>query len=226
MIESEPEFRGQPFTIEIPTAALRGTSSVEDLGIFLSIGEAWAQLALHFSGSNAPRVLDIGCGCGKMARFLYLNPLLSYVGLDAYRPAIEWCRQAFYLASDRFRFEHLDVIAPSYNESGSMSAESVTLPVESHSADMIIAASLFTHLSEAAFRRYLEEIARCVRDAGRVLISIHNEPGEGRFTATDFRTDIADEYFEAMTSSVGLLVFKRLENVFGQKLYVLTRAQA
>jgi SAM-dependent methyltransferase len=223
MIESEPEFRGQPFTIEIPTAAMRGTSSVEDLGMFLSIGEAWAQLALHFSGSNAPRVLDVGCGCGKMARFLYLNPLLTYVGLDAYRPAIEWCRQAFYLASDRFRFEHLDVIAPSYNETGTMSSEGVTLPVESHSADLIIAASLFTHLSETAFQRYLSEIARCLTEGGRVLISIHNEPDEGRFTATAYRTDIADEYFESMSSAVGLSVFKRLENVFGQKLFVLTR---
>lgn len=217
----EPQWRGQPFTIELPSADLRGTSSIADLGLFLSIGEAWAQLALAFAPKGPIRVLDIGCGCGKMARFLYLNPLLEYVGLDVYKPVIDWCRVAFTPAKDRFQFKHIDVYAPSYNETGALRAETVTLPVEDASFDMIIAGSLFTHLNEAAFKRYMAETRRCLKPAGRAVISIHTQPIRGRFWDDVERIDIAADYFVEILTDAGLKVVEPVGNMFGQQVYVL-----
>src|SRR5215216_6625918 len=92
---NEPQWRGQPYVVEVPGAALREASSVSDLGLFYTIGEAWAHLAVHFATTDAPSVLDIGCGCGKMARFFVMNPRVRYMGLDVFAPAILWARTAF-----------------------------------------------------------------------------------------------------------------------------------
>jgi SAM-dependent methyltransferase len=220
----EGQWRGQPYTLGLPSAELRGSSSTADLGIFLSIGEAWAQLALAFAPRRPLRVLDIGCGCGKVARFLYLNPQLEYLGLDVHMPAIEWCRDAFAKASDRFRFEHMDVYAPSYNESGGIDPDSVSLPVADASTDLIVAASLFTHLREKAFKRYMGETRRCLNSDGIAIVSIHTQPIRGRFWDDIERIDIAADYFVEIVAGAGLRVVEPVGNMFGQQVYVLGRA--
>src|SRR5262245_21815205 len=37
------------------------------------------------------RLLDVGCGCGRVARYLLTQPLASYVGFDRHRGMINWC---------------------------------------------------------------------------------------------------------------------------------------
>jgi SAM-dependent methyltransferase len=217
----EGQWRGQPFTIGLPSERLRGDSSVADLGLFLSIGEAWAQLALAFAPNRPLRVLDIGCGCGKMARFLYLNPQLEYIGLDPHPAAIEWCREAFAKAGTRFQFRHLDVYAPSYNETGKLDPDTVSLPIDDASIDLVIAGSLFTHLREAAFKRYMQEIRRCLKSDGRAIVSIHTQPIRGRFWDDIERIDIAADYFVEIVAASGLQVVEPVGNMFGQQVYVL-----
>ena len=52
------------------------------------------------------RVLDVGCGIGRMARPLagYLSPTASYDGFDVNRDGIAWCRRR-YRRHPNFRFE-------------------------------------------------------------------------------------------------------------------------
>src|SRR4051812_8847278 len=180
-VGSEPHARGQPRALDLPNAALRESSSDADLGNFYAVGEAWAQLAISIATTSTPRIVDIGCGCGKMARFFVTNPAIQYYGIDVFGPAIAWCQEAFQHFPS-FRFEHLDVYSSVYNVSGAMAAEAVVLPVSDASADVVICASLFTHLLQPAFVRYLAEIARILAPNGRALVSIHDEPGDNTFS--------------------------------------------
>ena len=145
-IEDDKSWSGQPFAIPIPNATLRDTSSISDLGPFLAIGEAWADLVTHFS-PEAPFFLDVGCGCGKLARFLHINPKLRYIGIDLFLPSIEWCRKAFEpITGARFRFEHFNGYSESYNPTGDVDPATYQFPPETNSVDTVVCASLFTHL--------------------------------------------------------------------------------
>lgn len=127
---------------------------------FFAIGEAWAHVVSHFL-PNDPLVVDIGCGCGKFARFLYLNPTLRYVGIDLFLPGILWGRKAFAsLAGDRFRFVHFDGHSAVYNPSGTVKPSEYQLPCDNTTADTVVCASLFTHLLEPDCMHYLREITR------------------------------------------------------------------
>lgn len=50
--------------------------------------------------------LDIGCGCGRVARHLLNQSLKAYVGFDRHREMIEWCHKEIASRSDNFRFLH------------------------------------------------------------------------------------------------------------------------
>jgi SAM-dependent methyltransferase len=209
-----------PHWIPLPTSGLRESSSVSDLGLWYAIGEAWAHVAISQVRVTDPRILDIGCGCGKMARFFSLNPRASYLGIDVFRPSIEWSKQAF-ARFPNFRFEHFDVRSPLYNGNGSLNVDTACIPAENRSADLIICASLFTHLLEPAFRHYLTEVKRCLSPIGVSIVSTHNEPAEGtHFSGKETRIDIADEYFDELATRAGLKSSK-IGKVFGQEVFCL-----
>lgn len=219
-VGSEPHARGQPWVVDIPNAVLRESSSDADLGNFYAVGEAWAQLALALATTSTPRIVDIGCGCGKMARFFVVNPNVQYCGIDVFGPAITWCRQAFQHLP-HFRFEHLDVHSDVYNPSGTMQPESAVLPAAAASADVVICASLFTHLLEPAFVHYLGEIARILAPNGRALVSIHDQPDGKAFSGDAARIDVDPAYFVDKVTAAGLRVNTRVGAVYGQQVYVL-----
>ena len=221
-IGSEPHARGQPRVIDIPNAALRESASDADLGNFYAVGEAWAQLAMSLAPTSTPRIVDVGCGCGKMARFFVLNPAVQYCGLDVFGPAIAWCREAFQHFPS-FRFEHLDVYSSVYNANGTMPPEKTVLPLDEETADVVICASLFTHLLEPAFVRYLTEIARILVPNGRAVVSIHDEPKDDTFSGDAARIDIDRSYFVDKVTATGLRVNTRIGAVYGQQVYVLSK---
>src|SRR2546423_10798599 len=221
-VGSEPHARGQPRVIDIPNAALRESSSDADLGNFYAVGEAWAQLAMSLAPTSTPRIVDVGCGCGKMARFFVLNPAIQYCGLDVFGPAIAWCREAFQHFPN-FRFEHLDVYSSVYNANGTVPPETAILPVDDASADVVICGSLFTHLLEPAFVHYLREVARILAQNGRALVSIHDEPKNGAFSGDAARIDVDRSYFIDTVTDAGLRVNTRIGTVYGQQVYVLSK---
>lgn len=138
-------------------------------GDFRAIG---AEFLLHFvrRGGLSPtdRVLDIGCGVGRMA--LPLTQYLdggTYHGIDVIAPAIAWCTATITPVYPDFTFAHLDVAHPLYNPGGAVAADSVVLPVEDGSADFVVLASVLTHLDEAMLSRYAREIRRVLAPGGR-----------------------------------------------------------
>jgi ubiquinone/menaquinone biosynthesis C-methylase UbiE len=140
---------------------------------FQSTGEEFLS---HFrdlaSLSPSDRVLDIGCGIGRMARVLARElapPSGSYDGFDIVRGGISWCQKHYRHTPVPFRFQHVDLHHRQYNPGGAHPPERFTFPYPAASFDLAIATSVFTHLLEKAADRYLAETARVLAPGGRLL---------------------------------------------------------
>jgi SAM-dependent methyltransferase len=139
---------------------------------YLATGDEFLRHFVELGGLRPhERVLDIGCGVGRMARPLlgHLDARGSYDGFDLVPEAIAWCRDRY--PSDRFRFALLDVHNARYHPAGRESAERARFPYPDGAFDFAFAASVFTHLLPAAAERYLAETARVLRPGGRALLT-------------------------------------------------------
>jgi SAM-dependent methyltransferase len=116
------------------------------------------------------RVLDIGCGIGRMARPLagFLSPRGSYDGFDINRDGIAWCAQR-YRRHPNFTFVVADLFNRRYNPAGTQAADTFRFPYADASFDFVLATSVFTHLLEGEADRYVGEAARVLAPGGRVL---------------------------------------------------------
>ncbi|HEY9217615.1 MAG TPA: class I SAM-dependent methyltransferase [Phenylobacterium sp.] len=144
--------------IDLPTWIAMGDHIVH--GMFVGVAKM---------GPDA-QVLDVGCGCAKVARPLvdYLSAAGGYHGIDVGAECIDWCRQA-YSAYPNFHFHHADLFTARYNPQGKELAESYRFPVESGTVDMVFLGSVFTHLVPASTENYLREIARVLKPGGTVI---------------------------------------------------------
>ncbi len=117
------------------------------------------------------RVLDIGCGIGRMARILVpvLRPPGSYDGFDVVLEGIEWCRGHYAGTPAPFGFHHADLSNALYNPQGRKAPESYRFPFADASFDLAVATSLFTHVLPATAERYLAEAARVLVPGGRLF---------------------------------------------------------
>jgi SAM-dependent methyltransferase len=118
------------------------------------------------------RVLDVGCGLGRLAIALtdYLGPDGAYEGFDIMPAAIRWCRRIT-AAHPNFRFQLVDLHSDRYHRSGGGQASRFVFPYPDASFDYVTLASVFTHLMPADMRNYLAEIARVLKPGGRCSIS-------------------------------------------------------
>jgi SAM-dependent methyltransferase len=144
-------------------------------GDFRAIGAEFLKLFIQYCGLGAgERVLDLGCGVGRMAIPLtqYLTPGVGrYDGVDIVAPGIAWCRENISVRYPDFRFHHLDCIHPIYNPNGTTAPMSSHLPFDDHDFDFIFLTSVITHLSLPEVGFYAAEIARLLAPGGRALVT-------------------------------------------------------
>jgi SAM-dependent methyltransferase len=116
------------------------------------------------------RVLDVGCGIGRMARPLarVLTPPGSYDGFDINRDGIAWCQER-YRGHPNFTFTAVDLYNKRYNPAGTQSAAAFTFPYADGAFDFALATSVFTHLLEGDAARYVAETARVLAPGGRAF---------------------------------------------------------
>jgi SAM-dependent methyltransferase len=141
-------------------------------GDFRATGEEFLTHFQQLAGLRPDdRVLEIGCGIGRMARVLaaVLRPPGSYDGFDVVAPGIAWCESRYRDTPAPFRFRHADLRNPAYNPDGAVAATDYRFPYEDGAFDLVIATSLFTHLLDAAADHYLGEAARVLVGGGRLL---------------------------------------------------------
>lgn len=145
-------------------------------GDFRAIG---AEFLRHFVtlGGLKPqhRVLEIGCGIGRMALPLtqYLKPGVGrYDGIDVVADGIAWCREAISTVYGNFRFHHLDVRNELYNPEGALDGVEVELPFGDDSFDFVFMTSVLTHLRQPEVEHYAGEVARLLAPGGRCFVSL------------------------------------------------------
>jgi ubiquinone/menaquinone biosynthesis C-methylase UbiE len=145
-------------------------------GDYRSIGEEFRRHLVEV-GQLQPhdRVLDVGCGSGRIALALldYLDVNGSYEGFDVNRNGIEWATRTITSRNSRFRFQVADVHNDHYNKAGSVEASMYRFPYEDATFDLAFAVSLFTHMRSADVRNYLAEVARVLRPGGRALLTFY-----------------------------------------------------
>ncbi len=142
-------------------------------GDFGQIGHEFLGFFTELGGLRPEhRVLDVGCGIGRMALPLveYLEGG-SYAGFDNGRGMVRWCQRAISSRHPEFQFEWAPVHNGRYNPFGVVEATDYRFPYEDDSFDFAFATSVFTHLRVAAARRYIDEIARVLRPGGSCLLT-------------------------------------------------------
>ncbi len=147
----------------VPPAHLRKRAGTEDRASFESIGETVAGDLLEAIRTRVQlgpqsRVLDFGCGCGRV--MTYLRDLQSpwLYGTDIDKQAIAWCKE------NLFEFASFTV-----------NSEWPPLPFEDDFFDLIFSVSIFTHLPETMQIAWLEELRRVSKPGALVLLSVHGE---------------------------------------------------
>lgn len=118
-------------------------------------------------------VLDVGCGPGRMALPLtkYLSNEGSYEGFDIIKHHIDWCSQEITTHYPNFRFQWANVYNTTYNPDGVYQPEQYRFPYEDSRFDLVVLASVFTHMLPPGMEQYLAEINRVLRPGGCCLIT-------------------------------------------------------
>lgn len=166
--DAADRFRGRSDRL-IPPRRLTGYVGGGD---FRSTGEEFAGHFRSLAGLRPEdRVLDVGCGIGRMARPLVaiLRPPGSYDGFDIVLAGIRWCGGRYHDTPAPFRFQHADVRNTTYNPGGSSSATEYRFPYPDGCFDLVFATSVFTHLMPDAATHYLSEVVRVLAPEGRLL---------------------------------------------------------
>ncbi len=156
--------KGAPDGLPLPPGQLmslvQGTPNVRE---FLTDGRGTAQAVLdvlHGSGidiDSSMRVLDFGCGCGRVIRHLHAMTGARFNGSDYNPQLIEWCQR-------NLRFGQFDV-----------NGASPPLAYENGQFDVVYALSVFTHFPEDLQSLWMAELSRILKPGGHLLMTTQGE---------------------------------------------------
>ncbi len=143
-------------------------------GDFKKIGEHYLSMFKTYCNLQAhQRVLDIGCGIGRIAIPLtsYLNETGSYEGFDIVKKGIDWCKKNISATYPNFRFLHIDLKNDLYNTATNETAKSFHFPYKANDFDLVVLTSVFTHMMPEDVENYLREISRVLKPGGKCFVT-------------------------------------------------------
>ena len=155
---------GPRSTAPLPPEDLVFRVSLNDLDSFERVGQTSRRAIFDALGDDwswqGKRVLDFGCGVGRLLRQLTDEAEVAEIeGCDMHQESIAWCMENL---DPPFRFFVNDASPP--------------LPgVPDETYDLIIAISVFTHLAED-WSGWLAELQRVTRPGGLLVATFHG-PG-------------------------------------------------
>jgi SAM-dependent methyltransferase len=157
--------------IPLPPPKMRYMAETDER--FISIGDEMVSDVRELVGlGKEERVLDVGCGYGRLAHALLRDPAFegTYVGFDILEGPIAWCQEELTPRSgDRMKFHLLDVANARYNPRGRLQSDRADFGVEDEAFDVITLTSVFTHLEPRTVVHYLGQIGRALAPGGRVF---------------------------------------------------------
>jgi SAM-dependent methyltransferase len=193
-----------------------------DYGIF---GHIEFEILKAAGLKDGMRVVDLGCGSGRLASALHQGADVSYVGIDIVQPLLDYARSK----------------APKYQF---VLHRGLSIPQPDASADMVSAFSLFTHLLQSETFIYMEEAVRILKPGGKLVFSFLEfaEPKhwaifeQTRDSARDANGDHLNMFMERSAidiwaSKLGLAVERYLEpswtthvgHALGQSIAILRK---
>ena len=143
---------------------------------FMRKGEVSAQLVRSSVAADGTRledlgdILDLGVGCGRVARHWHDLDGPRVHGCDINPELVEWVREHLPFVAVR----RTDVTPP--------------LPYEDASMDLVYAFSVLTHLPAGMQGPWLRDLRRVLRPGGRLLVSTHGEGYTGTLTREELAT--------------------------------------
>ncbi|MBG31016.1 MAG: hypothetical protein CMI31_13615 [Opitutae bacterium] len=122
---------------------------------------------------SGAKVLDIGCGVGRMAYALahYLDSNGVYQGFDICQESIDWANSEIGWFHPNFTFKRIDLQHDLYNPNGVVETLDFRFPYDDNFFDFVYLASVFTHMSANEIRAYLHEIRRVLRPQGTCFLT-------------------------------------------------------
>jgi SAM-dependent methyltransferase len=149
---------------------------------YLEAGQEHLRYFKEFGGLQPHhRVLDLGCGIGRMAVPLtgYLTSG-SYEGLDIVPSGIRWCQKHITSRFPRFHFQIADIHNKQYNPKGKFKPSEYRFPFRDNEFDFVFLISLFSHLLPDDMEHYIAEISRVLKPSGKCLITMFLLDDEAR----------------------------------------------
>lgn len=143
-------------------------------GDFHKVGQEFLLHLKELAGLQPhSRVLDIGCGIGRIATALkdYIVPPGSYDGFDIVPVGIKWCQNNITPKYPNFRFHQADIFNKFYHPKGTQPSDTYEFPYPSSSFDVVVLTSVFTHMLPNDIDHYLSEISRVLKSGGKALMT-------------------------------------------------------
>ncbi|MCF6151997.1 MAG: class I SAM-dependent methyltransferase [Candidatus Kuenenia stuttgartiensis] len=118
-------------------------------------------------------VLEIGCGCGRIAQNLidYIDEG-SYEGIDVNKKVIQYAKK-IEQEHRKFKFHHINVYSGSYNSESNVMPSDFRFPYRDNNFDIVFASSVFTHMTPPGLRNYICEIYRVLKPNGILMSTFH-----------------------------------------------------
>lgn len=146
--------------LDVPPAALRVRVIAQaDREVFLSTGRAEAAVIAAAASAHgleidaSGRLLDFGCGCGRVTRHWHAYPSVEVHGTDHDADLIDWLRTGL-----PFVHAARNDLAP-------------PLPYPDAHFGIVYAISVFTHMTDDLARAWMIELARIIRPGGLLLFT-------------------------------------------------------
>jgi SAM-dependent methyltransferase len=154
--------------LPIPPLEMRQLVGVSDVSLFDNPERAL--VVPNVPADLYASVFDFGCGCGRIARkLLQQNPKpKQYMGIDLHAGMIKWCQDNLTACDSAFQFSHHDIFNAGFNP-GADKSKILDFPAGDKTFSLILAWSVFTHLTQSQAEHYIKECARILRPDGIIV---------------------------------------------------------
>ena len=199
----------------------------------------------HIDGLCYERILEVGCGAGRLPMGLISNKMnfKEYTGIDVNKNSILWCQNNIESIDSRCKFEHINMNNERYN---SIEDKENNLLIESDvfnkKYDFIYLYSVFSHLKPSDIKWYLNKFFNCLDNNGTIyttLFMVENLDKDYIENPKNIFSKLPNpsgplhvccykkSYFEKMLKNVGFLIkecsLRFQDDNDGQHLYLLKK---